>query len=143
MAKQEMDTRFKQFGTVAFTAVTKVNDFIGYLEDGKVMGTKCNKCGMVFFPPRSDCYSCLSSDMAWFEVTGEGTLISFSKLEYGPVGFENDLPYTIAIAQFQGFKVFGRISKEIPDEAIKIGMKLTVAPLKMANDKISYVFHKA
>ena len=143
MAKKEMDTRFNKFGTVAFTAVTKVNDFIGYLEEGKVEGTKCKKCGMVFFPPCADCYSCLSSDMEWFEVTGEGSLISFSKLEYGPVGFENDLPYTIAIVQFDGFKVFGRMSKEVPDDEIKVGMKVTVSALKKPDERISYEFKKA
>ena len=143
MAKKEVDNRFKKFGTVSFTSTSKVNDFISYLEDGKVMGTRCKKCGMVFFPPRADCYSCLSSDMDWFEVTGKGTLLSYSKLEYGPVGFENDLPYTIALAQFEGYKVFARMSKEIPDDELKIGMSVTAAPIKLSDDKISYEFKTA
>ena len=37
MAKKEMDVRFHKFGTVSFTATTKVNDFIDYLErDGQI-----------------------------------------------------------------------------------------------------------
>jgi hypothetical protein len=32
MAKKEVDDRFKKFGTVSFTAITKTNDFISYLE---------------------------------------------------------------------------------------------------------------
>jgi len=52
MAKKEVDDRFKKFGTVSFTAITKTNDFISYLEEGKVMGTKCNECGAVYFPPK-------------------------------------------------------------------------------------------
>ena len=35
--KREVDDRFKKFGTVSFTATTKVNDFVSQLEDGKVM----------------------------------------------------------------------------------------------------------
>ena len=52
---KEADERFKKFGTVSFTGISKVNDFIGHLEQGKVMGTRCTDCGMMFFPPRADC----------------------------------------------------------------------------------------
>ncbi|MCK4429960.1 MAG: DNA-binding protein, partial [Candidatus Aminicenantes bacterium] len=52
--KKEIDDRFKKFGTKSFTSVTKVNDFIDNLENGKVMATRCKDCGIVFFPPRAD-----------------------------------------------------------------------------------------
>jgi uncharacterized OB-fold protein len=143
MGKRDVDDRFKKFGTVSFTKISKVNDFIGYLEDGKVMSTTCKGCGAVFFPPRADCSQCLSSDMEWAEVTGQGDLISFSKLQYGPVGFEDDLPYTIAVADFNDLKVFGRISKELSDDEIQVGMKVTVAPLALGGDRILYEFKKA
>ncbi len=48
---KEVDDRFKKFGTVSFTAITKTNDFIDYLEKGTVAGTRCKVCGLVFFPP--------------------------------------------------------------------------------------------
>ncbi len=35
--KPEIDARFKKFGTVSFTATTQVNNFVDYLEDGKVV----------------------------------------------------------------------------------------------------------
>lgn len=143
MAKQEVDDRFKKFGTVSFTAITKTNDFIGYLEQGKVMGTQCKKCGLQFFPPRADCYQCLSSDMEWFEVGGTGKLLSFSKLEYGPIGFEGDLPYRIAVLDYGDYKVFGRLAREIPDEEVKVGMELKVVTNKLPNDQLNFVFQKA
>lgn len=143
MAKQEIDDRFKKFGTVSFTSISKVNNFIDYLETGKVMGTRCKQCAKTFFPPRADCHACLSSDMEWFEIAGNGKLITFSKLQYGPVGFEGDLPYTIAVAQFNDGKVFGRMSKEIPEGEITIGMAVTVSPLKLSGGKIAYEFKKA
>ena len=143
MAKKEVDDRFKKFGTVSFTAITKTNDFVGYLEQGKVMGTKCKKCGLTFFPPRADCFQCLSSDMDWFEVEGTGNLLAFSKLQYGPVGFEGDLPYCIAVLDYGAFKVFGRIAKEIADDEIKIGMTMKTMANKLPNDQLNYVFQKA
>jgi uncharacterized OB-fold protein len=143
MAKQEIDDRFKKFGLVSFTSISKVNDFIAFLEKGQVMATKCKKCGMTFFPPRADCSGCLSSDMDWIEVTDEGTLLTFSKLQYGPVGFEEDLPYTIALSQFKDVKVFGRMSKELSDADVVVGMKVKALPVQLANGKIAYEFKKA
>lgn len=141
--KKDVDDRFKKFGTVSFTALTKVNDFIDYLEQGKVMATRCQGCGQVFFPPRADCFQCLDSQIEWFEVSGTGKLVTFSKLKYAPVGFEEDLPYSIAVVDYGDLKVFGRIADDIPDEDIKIGMAMKVAAHKLPNGQLNYVFKKA
>lgn len=142
MAKKEVDDRFKKFGTVSFTGITKTNDFVGYLEQGTIKGTKCKKCGRQFFPPRADCFQCLSSDMEWFEVSGTGKLMTYSKLQYGPVGFEGDLPYCIAVLDYGNYKVFGRIAKELADDEIKIGMNLKTVANQLPNGQMNYVFQK-
>ncbi len=141
--KKEVDDRFKRFGTVSFTAISKVNDFIDYLAQGQVMGTRCKKCGALHFPPVADCAECLSSDFEWFEVTGTGKLVSFSQLTYGPVGFEEDLPYSIALLDYGDYKVFGRIAKDVPSEALSIGMAMKTEPITLPNGQLSYVFTKA
>ena len=145
MAKKikEVDDRFKKFGTVSFTSITKVNDFIGYLEDGKVMGTRCKECGLFFFPPRADCHQCLSSDMEWSEVSGKGKLVTYSKLEFAPIGFGDDLPYAIAVLDYGEYKVFGRISSDVPEGDIKVGMEMTTRANTLPNGQLNYVFEKA
>ena len=143
MGKKNMDYRFKKFGTVSFTAISKVNDFIGYLEKGKVMGTQCRKCGRLFFPPRADCCSCLSNDVEWFEVAGKGKLVTYSTLKFAPIGFGDDLPYSIALVDYGKYKVFGRISSNIPDKQIEIGMKMKVKSNQLSNGQLNYVFEKA
>lgn len=140
MGKKEVDDRFKKFGTVSFTAITKTNDFINYLEEGRVMGTRCKDCGATFFPPRSDCSKCLQGNMEWFEVSGTGKLVSFSELKYGPVGFEDDLPYTIALVDYGDYKVFGRISKDIPYKDLTVGMGLKTESNTLPNGQLNYVF---
>jgi uncharacterized OB-fold protein len=141
--KKEVDDRFSKFGTVSFTSISKVNDFVDYLARGKVMGTRCKKCGTMHFPPVADCAECLSSDVEWFEVTGKGKLVSFSKLTYGPVGFEEDLPYSIALLDYGDYKVFGRIDKNVPDEELNIGIAMKTEPITLPNGQLSYVFTKA
>jgi hypothetical protein len=133
---------FERFGTVSYTAQTKVDKFVDLLDEGKVAGTRCRNCGTAFFPPRADCYGCLSSDMEWFEISGPGELVSFSTLFYAPTGFEDDLPYTIALVRFGDLQIFGRLSKEVKEEEMKIGMALEVRPVRLEGGKVSYEFRK-
>lgn len=140
--KKEIDDRFKKFGTVSFTSLTKVNDFIDFLEEGKVMATKCKVCGLVFFPPRADCYKCLSSEMEWFEASGTGKLLSYSKLEYAPSGFGDDLPYSIAVLDYGDYKIFGRIASDVPEDEIQLGMEMKTIVNKLPNGQLNYVFQK-
>ena len=140
--KKEVDDRFKQFGTVSFTAITKTNDFIDYLNDNKVMGTRCKDCGLFFFPPRADCHQCLASNMEWFEVSGKGQLVSYSKLQYAPVGFEDDVPYCIALLDYGDYKVFGRIAADLKDDEIQVGMEMQTVVNELPNGQINYVFVK-
>ena len=142
MSKKEIDNRFSKFGTVSFTGITRINDFIGYLEQGKLMGTKCKKCGIHYFPPRADCYQSLDSDMEWFEVKGAGKLLSFSTLTFAPTGFTQDLPYTIAVLDYGDYKVFGRISQEIPYEDLNVGMELKTEFNTLPNGQLNYVFKR-
>lgn len=142
-AKKEVDDRFKKFGTVAFTSITKTNDFINFLEAGQVKGTRCKGCGLVFFPPRADCHQCLSSDMEWFEVAGTGKLVTYSRLQYAPVGFEADVPYCIALLDYGDYKIFGRIAGDLPENEIKIGMEMKTSANRLPNGQLNYVFQKA
>ncbi|MGD2270652.1 MAG: Zn-ribbon domain-containing OB-fold protein [Desulfobacterales bacterium] len=140
---KDVDDRFKKFGTVSFTAISKTNDFIDHLAKGNVMGTRCNECGRVFFPPRSDCYQCLASNMKWFEVSGKGRLLTYSRLQFAPIGFEEDLPYCIAVLDYDDYKVFGRIAGDVAEEEIKIGMEMITTVNTLPNGQLNYVFKKA
>ena len=141
--KKPEDVRFGKFGTVSFTQTTRVNDFIDYLENDKVMYTHCNACGADFFPPRADCAGCLSSDMQWREVSGTGQLVSYSQLKYAPVGFDADLPYSIAMLDYGNIQLFGRLDGDLDLAEVKIGMPMTVAVNKLPNGQINYIFKKA
>lgn len=142
MGKKEMDTRFAKFGTVSFTSTTKVNDFVDSLEKGKIMGTRCLKCGRSYFPPRADCSECLSSTIDWFEITGPGKLLTWSLMQFGPVGFEDDLPYSIAVVEFDEVKVFGRLAPDLSEDEVQVGMAMDVQANELPNGQLNYVFVK-
>ncbi len=54
-----------------------------FLEEGKIMGKKCTKCGNIQFPPVPVCNECSCMEMDWTEMSGEGEIYS---LTFSPMG---------------------------------------------------------
>jgi uncharacterized OB-fold protein len=131
---------FEKFGHVSFTSQTKTEAFVDYLSKNEIRATKCRACGRVFFPPQADCSSCLARDMEWIKVEGNGKIISFTKVNYGPTGFEADVPYILALADFNGIKVFGRFSKDTSEEQISVGVEIKAEPISLPDGQVSYQF---
>ena len=135
---------FEKFGRKSFTAVTKTAKFVELLEEGKIEGTVCKGCGAKFFPPRADCVKCFSKEMGWFEMPKKGKLETFTTAYYAPFGFETDPPYTMGVVDFgDGQKLFARVEKGIKPEDVKVGMDVTVRPLKYEDGQVSFEITKA
>jgi len=60
-----------------------------------------------------------------------------------PSGFEGDLPYAIAVLDYGNFKIFGRISKDVPEKEVKIGMEMKTVVNRLPSGQLNYVFMKA
>jgi uncharacterized OB-fold protein len=134
---------FGNYGKVSFTAEAKAADFVTYLEQGKVMATRCKKCGASYFPPKMDCPKCLLSDVEWFEIKGNGKLATYTVVNYGPTGFEDSAPYILAIGEFgDDIKVFGWLSRDISESDIKVGMVLKIIPIKLPDERVGYEFQR-
>jgi uncharacterized OB-fold protein len=80
--------------------------------------------------------------MEWFEVSGKGKLVTYSKLQYAPIGFEEDVPYCIALVDYGDYKVFGRIAGDVQEEDIQVGMELQTVVNTLPNGQLNYVFEK-
>lgn len=138
--KKREDVRFGKFGTVSFTKTTRVNDFIDHLENGKVMYSHCQTCSASYFPPRADCSGCLTSGLEWRPVAETGKLVSYSRLKYAPVGFDQDLPYAIALLNYGDYQIFGRLDSDLDINAVKIGMEMTTVVNELPNGQLNYIF---
>ena len=135
---------FEKFGRKSFTAVTKTAKFVDLLAEGKVEGTVCKDCGTKFFPPRADCAKCFSKNMDRAEIPKKGKLETFTTAYYAPFGFEADPPYTMGVVDFGGgMKLFARIAKDIKPEDVKVGMEVTIRPIKYEDDQLSFEITKA
>jgi len=135
---------FEKFGKIGYISETKVADFVKYLEKGKIMATRCRRCGQLYFPPRADCPSDLSTDMTWEELSGRCKLLTFTTAYFAPTGFQEDLPYILALARCEeGVNVYARLNKDINENEIHIGMDLKLTPLRLPNGRVTYEFKKA
>ena len=82
-----------------------------------MVGFKCKKCGAIAYPKRLLCSSCKGRDFEEYPLSGEGKVITFTKLWAIPEGIEQ-LPLTLAIVEFDG-KV--RVTGQVLGEEIKTG----------------------
>ena len=70
-----------------------VQTFYEKLEEGKIMGRRCPKCGNVEFPPVYACNKCGNYETEWYEISGKAKMHSIvlpaalsSKPEYKKIG---------------------------------------------------------
>ncbi len=120
---------FQWFGKVNFTPFTKVTEFAQHLKDGRIMGSKCTKCGNVSFPPRADCGACMSGDFEYIEYSGRGTLQTYTRIDAAPTGFDDVVPYTLGVVDLaEGGRLLAWMGDTIAEDEIKMDMELQVVP---------------
>jgi uncharacterized OB-fold protein len=113
-----------------------INDdsFHLFLNEKKLMGTRCKDCGTLYCPPRRICLKCESTNLVWEQVSGKGKIATFSVIPYGPMpfikeGYGRDNPHCSGIIQLEeGPKIPAQllgVDVKHP-ESIKIGTPVVV-----------------
>ena len=120
---------FKWFGLVNFQPYTRVTEFAAHLKDGRIMGSRCKKCGATSFPPVADCAKCMSPDFEFYEVTGKAKVNSFTKIVAAPTGFDQVAPYVVGVVDLEeGGRALAWFGKSIKEKDIEIGMDVQIVP---------------
>jgi uncharacterized OB-fold protein len=120
---------FSWFGKVSFVPYTKVSEFAVHLKEGRLMASVCRNCGNRTFPPRADCPDCLAEDFEYVELSGHGTVYTFTTITAAPTGFEDVAPYTVAVVDLEeGGRLLAWIGDTIPAAEVAIGMPVQVVP---------------
>jgi hypothetical protein len=110
-------------GTERFT----IEQLYKCMNQGKLMGGKCKKCGKIHFPPRPLCDECFSKEFEWVEMPMKGKLLTYTVIHIAPAQFQTMAPYAMGIVEVEnGLKISGMI-KEVALDHLKIGMPLKLA----------------
>jgi hypothetical protein len=98
----------------------------------------CTECREHFFYPRIFCPRCLSDAVEWRAVSGRGTLLSYVLSARPAPGFENELPYAIAIVKLdEGPHLMTNIvGMELTPQNLPAGMPVEVV-FEDVNETIS------
>jgi hypothetical protein len=105
-----------------------------FLNEEKLMGSRCKRCGALFTPPRPICIKCYGNEMEWVEMKGEGKLAAFTCTAVGPPfmieeGYDRKHPYCSGVVKLEeGVRIDARIEgfDTSKPETIKIGTPVTV-----------------
>ena len=105
-----------------------------FLNEEKLMGSRCKGCGTQYVPPRSICVDCYGSEMEWIEMKGRGRLAAFTCINIPPPfmiaqGYNRKNPYCTGVVELEeGARVDARIEGVdcAKPEDIKVGMPLKV-----------------
>jgi uncharacterized OB-fold protein len=94
-----------------------------YKELYNLQGSRCNKCGQTFFPVRQICPNCRrEGKLEPLPFSGKGKIYTYTVIRNPPEGFEEYVPYIIAIVRLdEGPKVTSQVVDCKPEEAY-IGM---------------------
>jgi uncharacterized OB-fold protein len=122
---------------------TKAGRFFEALREKKLIGTKCRRCGTIYFPPRVDCPRDFSDDMEWTEFSGEGELVTYTVNATPPESFSMYGTYVIAVVKLSEGPAVMTWLKDIKPEEVKIGMKLKVEFLESPEMGMKYSFVRA
>lgn len=103
------------------------------LKENQLKIQQCNNCdGWIFFP-RNHCSHCLSHDIEWKQVSGEGKLYSYTLTRIPTMPeFNDEMPQALAVIELaQGVRINTTLTG-VAEEDIKVGM-----PVKPVFDKVN------
>ena len=113
--------------------------FLEALKEGKLMGTKCKKCGAKYLPPRAHC-KCGSHEVEWYEAPTRGKLFSYTLVTFPPESMTKYAPYIVAVAELEdGSRLLAQITGVSP-KTLQVGLPVHVVPRRISEDRIVYEF---
>lgn len=116
-----------------------VQSYLEYLNEKKLMGSKCKNCSELYAPPRKLCTKCNSINLEWVELTGKGKVAAYSCIGVGTQymadkGYSFKKPYCFSIIKLdEGPMISGQLIgvDESKPETIKIDTPVKVVFLEM------------
>lgn len=107
-----------------------------------LLGSNCDSCGALAFPPRRVCASCGSANLRRVRLGGTGRLYTYAIVRQAPKEFAT--PYVIGYVDLdEGVRVFTRVITA-SEQDLRLGMRMSLraAPLPSAGGghMIAYAF---
>jgi uncharacterized OB-fold protein len=96
-----------------------------------LIGEVCDRCGAKLFPPRDVCPECTRPATTPYIFSGKGEVYSYSTMYHAPKGYEEYVPYLVALIKLEEGPLVTAQLTDVDREQVKIGM-----PVEMVTRKI-------
>ena len=99
--------------------------FLSEIRDNKkIMGIKCPQCARVYVPPRLHCPECFVRMTEWVDLSGKGTLSSYTIVRYKQSYTIKDVPFAFGLIQLDGADTaIAHFLGDIDLDKLKVGMR--------------------
>ena len=107
----------------------KVSKFFMGLLEGKLYGTKCQKCGLVYCPPRAHCYNpkCKLQETVWIELPKKGEIYSYTVMAIAWPSMAHLQPLVGAMVRIEGTNTcLPMTMRNLDPEKVNIGLKVDI-----------------
>jgi uncharacterized OB-fold protein len=119
-------------------AVTELTQpFWDAAKDQRLAIQRCGECGYYNHPPKPLCDRCLSDKLAFADVSGNGTVWSFTVMHQKSVaGFEESVPYVTALVELdeQPMLLLATNLPGVAAEDVSIGTRVSVTFEPLGDD---------
>ncbi|MBM4467029.1 MAG: Zn-ribbon domain-containing OB-fold protein [Chloroflexi bacterium] len=96
-----------------------------------LVGTECLSCGAKQFPPRPVCPDCHSKEVQPLTFSGQGEVYSYSTVFQAPLGYEEFIPYTVALVKLKEGPLVTAQLTDVDNDEVRIGMKIEMVTRKL------------
>lgn len=109
-----------------------------------LVGTKCGNCGKLDFPPRSVCPDCGRKSIGKMErhqLSGIGTVVTYTTIHDAPSQFDMQKPYVMAIIETdEGVRLTAQLIDVKPND-VRIGMPVQATFRRLGQEGEAGVIH--
>jgi uncharacterized OB-fold protein len=94
----------------------------------------CPHCDAKIFPPRDVCPECGQEAKTAFTFSGKGEVYSFTHIADAPAGFEDQVPYTVALVKLKEGPIVTAQLTDLGDRPVEIGMPVEMVTRRIRQD---------
>ena len=99
-----------------------------------LVGEECPHCKTKIFPPRDVCPECGGEAKEPYTFTGRGEVYSFTVMYDAPAGYEDQVPYTVALIKLDEGPVVTAQLTDLDEKPVEIGMPVEMVTRKIRED---------
>lgn len=99
-----------------------------------LIGEVCSHCDRKMFPPRDICTGCGQETKIPFKFSGKGEIYSHTTIYEAPAGFEDQIPYTVALVKLKEGPLVTTQLTDLGDNPVEIGMPVEMVTRKLKVD---------